>query len=55
MGESSALTTTQDHGLVRMIFILSQAEHTVDVVDFLAQGETLERQVLDISPDISCR
>lgn len=41
---------TQDHALVRMVFILGQAKHTVDVVDLVAQGEALERQLSDPCP-----
>ena len=60
MTERCALTAVQDHALVRMVFILGLAEHTVDAVDVdavdrLARPETLQRQVLDTHPDISCR
>jgi hypothetical protein len=60
MTEGCALTAAQDHALVRMVFILGLAEHTVDdvdvdAVDLLTRPETLQRQVLDTSPDISCR
>lgn len=55
MTEGCALTAAQDDALVRMVFILGLAEHTVDAVDLFTRGETLERQVLDTSPDISCR
>jgi hypothetical protein len=59
MTERCALTAAQDHALVRMVFILGLVEHTVDAVDvdavdLLARPETLERQVLDTIPDISC-
>ena len=60
MTERCALTAAQDHALVRMVFILGQAEHTVDAVDvdavdLFTRGETLERQFLETSPDISDR
>ena len=60
MTERCALTAVQDHALVRMVFILGLAEYTVDAVDAdavdrLARRETLQRQVLDTRPDISCR
>ena len=55
MRERCALTAAQDHALVRMVFILGQAEHTVDAVDLYTRVETLERQFLETSPDISDR
>jgi hypothetical protein len=38
-----------------MVFILGKAKHTVDVVDLLTRPETLERQVLETSQEISGR
>ena len=38
MTERCALTAAQDHALVRMVFILGQAEHTVDAVDLFTLG-----------------
>jgi hypothetical protein len=35
------------------MLILGQTKYTVDVVDLVAQGEILERQALDASPDVS--
>jgi hypothetical protein len=59
MTERCALTAAQDHALVRMVFIVGQAEHTINAIDVdvnpLARPETLQRQVLDTSPDITCR
>jgi hypothetical protein len=55
MGQRSALIAAQDHALIRMVFIVGQAEHTVDVVDILTQAEILQRQVLNTGPDISDR
>ena len=60
MTERCALTAAQGNALVRMVFIINLVEHTVDVVDvdavdLFARSENLKRQVLDASPDISCR
>jgi hypothetical protein len=55
MRERSALMATQDHALICMVFILGQAENTVDAVDLFTRGETLERQFLETRPDISDR
>ena len=42
-----ALTAAQDHALVRMVFIVGQAEHTINAIDvdvnLLARPETLQR------------
>jgi hypothetical protein len=39
--------------LICNIFIFGQTKYTVDVVDLVAQDETLEHQALDTRPDIS--
>ncbi|OQE33741.1 hypothetical protein PENNAL_c0876G02464, partial [Penicillium nalgiovense] len=54
VGKRLALTA-QDHTFICKIFILGKTKYTVDVVDLVAHGETLERQVLDASPDVSDR
>ena len=41
MTERCALTAAQDHALVRMVFILGQAEHTVDAVDVMLSTSSL--------------
>ena len=38
MTEGCALTAAQDHALIFMVFILGQAEHTVDAVDLFTRG-----------------
>lgn len=54
MGKRLALTV-QDHTLICKVIILGKTKYTVDVVELVTQGEILERQALDASPDVSDR
>jgi hypothetical protein len=53
-GKAPCIDSARSHSHFQDL-ILVQTKYTVDVVDLVAQGQILERQALDASPDVSDR